>query len=227
MLYGHIAVGFAAKPLAPKVRLGYLIFAATAIDFLCGLFLLTGIEGVDAAGASYIPWSHGLFMAGVWSVLGFTLAFALSRQWRTGLIIGALVFSHWVLDFISHPMGMGQELPPDLPLLFGGSRKVGLGLYNSLPAALVTEFGIFSAGILLYLLYTRTRDKVGRWAFGVLILFIFLLAVPAAFPKLELVPTLALVLLLPLGNWVDIHRTLVPFERSGKKSGADGVNVVS
>ena len=227
MLYGHIAVGFAAKPLAPKVKLGYLIFAAEAIDFLCGVFLLTGIEGVDAAGASYIPWSHGLFMAGVWSLLGLVLAFLLSRDWRTGLILGALVFSHWVLDFISHPMGMGQKLPPDLPLFFGGSPKVGLGLYNSLPAALVTEFGIFIAGIIVYLLRTRARDKVGRLAFAVLILFIFLIAVPAAFPNLEFVPTLALILLLPLGNWADRHRTLLPVKRSKSETGADKVNVVS
>jgi hypothetical protein len=79
MLYGHIALDFAAKPLAPRIKLGHLI-------------------------------------------------------------IGALVLSHWVLDFISHPMGMGKELPPDLPLLFGNSTRVGLGLYNSLPAALGTEF---------------------------------------------------------------------------------------
>lgn len=70
---------------------------------------------MDAGGTSYIPWSHGLFMAAVWSLLGFALAFLLSRHLRTGLIIGALVFSHWVLDFISHPMGMGKKLPPDLP----------------------------------------------------------------------------------------------------------------
>ena len=227
MLYGHIAVGLASKPLAPKVKLGYLIFAATAIDFLCGVFLLTGIEGVDAARASYIPWSHGLFMAGVWTVLGFALAFLLSRDWRTGLIIGALVFSHWVLDFISHPMGMGQKLPPDLPLLFGGSPKIGLGLYNSLPAALVTEFGIFIGGVVVYLLRTRARDKRGRWAFAVLILFTFLLAVPGAIPNLELVPTLALILLLPLGNWVDRHRTLVPSGLSRRKTGASKVDVVS
>lgn len=224
MLYGHIAVGFAAKPLAPKVKLGYLLVAATAIDFLCGVFLLVGIEGVDASGASYFPWSHGLFMAGVWSLLGFTLAFLLNRNGRAGLIIGALVFSHWVLDFISHPMGMRQKLPPDLPLLFGGSPKVGLGLYNYLPAALVTEFGIFIAGILVYLLRTRARDRMGRWAFGVLILFIFLLALPAAFPNLEFVPTLALILLLPLGIWVDRHRTLVD---SNTGAGADRADVIS
>ena len=227
MLYGHIAVGFAAKPLAPKVKLGYLIFAAEAIDFLCGVFLLTGIEGVDAAGASYIPWSHGLFMAGVWSLLGFALAFLLSRDWRTGLILGALVFSHWILDFISHPMGMGRKLPPDLPLFFGGSTKVGLGLYNSLPAALVTEFGIFIAGIIVYLLRTRARDRVGRLAFVVLILFILLLALPAAFPNLAFVPTLALILLLPLGNWVDRHRTLLPSKLPQPETGAGKVNVVS
>jgi len=224
MLYGHIAVGFAAKPLAPNVKLGYLLVAATAIDVLCGVFLLAGIEGVDAGGASFIPWSHGLFMAGVWPLLGFTLAFLLTRNGRTGLIIGALVFSHWVLDFISHPMGMGQKLPPDLPLLFGGSPKVGLGLYNSLPAALVTEFGIFIAGILVYLLRTRARDRLGRRALGVLILFIFLLALPAAFPNFEFVPTLALILLLPLGNWVDRHRTLVA---SNTGAGTDQADVVS
>jgi uncharacterized membrane protein len=33
-------------------------------------------------------------MAGVWSILGFALAFVLSRDWRTGLLISALVFSH-------------------------------------------------------------------------------------------------------------------------------------
>ena len=227
MLYGHIAVGFAAKALAREVKLGYLIFAAAAIDFLCGVFLLTGIEGVDAGGASYIPWSHGLFMAGVWSLLGFALAFLLSRDRRTGLIVGVLVFSHWILDFISHPMGMGQKLPPDLPLFFGGSPKVGLGLYNSLPAAVVTEFGIFIAGIVVYLLRTRARDRTGRLSFILLLLFILLLAVPAAFPKLVFVPTLALILLLPLGNWVDRHRTLLLPKVPQPENGKDSVDVIS
>lgn len=208
MFYGHMAMGFAAKPLVPRIRLGYLLFAATAIDFLCGIFTLTAIEGIDAGGLSYVPWSHGLFMAGVWSLLGFALALLLTRNRRSALFIGALVFSHWLLDFISHPMGFGEKLPPDLPLLFGNSRRIGLGLYNSLPAALVTEFGIFIAGILVYLLRTKPADRLGRWSFILLMLFIFLLAVPTAFQSLELVPILALVVLLPLGNWVDRHRSL-------------------
>jgi hypothetical protein len=89
---------------------------------------------------------------------------------------------------------------------------------------LVTEFGIFAAGIVVYLLRTRARDRVGRWAFAVLIVFIIVLALPAAFPRLELVPTLALILLIPLGNWVDKHRTLIP---SGGETGEAPANVVS
>jgi len=214
MLYGHIAVGLAAKPLLPKVRLGYLLVAVTAIDILCGVFMLSGIEGVDAGGATYIPWSHGLLMAVIWSLLGFALALLLSRSLRTGIGIGVLVFSHWILDYISHPMGMGRKLPPDLPLLFGNSPKVGLGLYNSLPAALVIEFGLFAAGIVVYLLRSRATDRQGRWSFAVVIAFIFLLALPAAIPGMEWLPTLAVLLLLPLGNWVDRHRVLVEQEKA-------------
>jgi ABC-type Fe3+ transport system permease subunit len=103
-------------------------------------------------------------------------------------------------------MGLGRELPPDLPLLFEGSPKVGLGLYNSVPVALITEFGLFIAGIAIYLSTTRARDRVGRWSFWLLILFVFLMMVPGIVPDLALLPTFATVLLLPLGNWVDRHR---------------------
>jgi hypothetical protein len=208
MLFGHLAVGLAAKPVAPKVPLGALLLSATAIDTLCGVFMATGIETVDASGASSIPWSHGLFMAIVWSVAGSAVAFLLSRDRRTALVIGLVVLSHWVLDFISHPMGMGRELPPDLPLFFEGSPKVGLGLYNSIVAALVTDFGLFIGGIVVYLVSTRAQDRTGRWAFWLMMLFIVLLASSAALPQLTTLAPLAFLLLLPLGNWVDRHRAL-------------------
>ena len=213
MLFGHIGVGLAARPVVPKASLGALLLSVTAIDTLAGVFAITGIESIDASGASSIPWSHGLFMAVVWSVLGFALAFFLSRDRRTSILIGLLVFSHWVLDFISHPMGMGRELPPDLPLLFEGSPKVGLGLYNSIAAALITDFGLFAAGIVVYLLSTRAKDRTGKWALWVVVLFLVMLAFTAVVPQLALLPTIALVLLLPLGNWVDRHRVLVAAQK--------------
>jgi len=207
MFFGHIAVGLAAKPVAPKAPLGALLLAATAIDTLTGVFVITGIETIDASGNSSFPWSHGLFMAVVWAIVGAAVAYLLSRDRRVSVVIGLVVFSHWVLDFISHPMGFGRELPPDLPLLFEGSPKVGLGLYNSVPAALITEFGLFIAGIVIYLVTTSAKDRVGKWAVWLIVLFMFLLMLPSAVPQLALLPTFATVLLLPLGNWVDRHRS--------------------
>jgi hypothetical protein len=208
MFFGHIAVGLAAKPVAPKVPLGVLLVSATAIDTLAGVFAVVGLETVDASGNSVVPWSHGLFMAVVWAIVAFGVAFFLSRDRQVSIVIGLVVFSHWVLDFVSHPMGMGQDLPPDLPLLFQGSPKVGLGLYNSVPAALITEFGLFIAGVAFYLARTRPSDRTGKWTFWLMLLFVFLMVVPAAVPQLSLLPTFATVLLLPLGNWVDRHRSL-------------------
>jgi hypothetical protein len=208
MFFGHIAVGFAAKPVAPKAPLGALLFSATALDTLWGVFALTGLEALDFSGASSLHWSHGLFMAVVWAVAGFVVAFLLTRDRWTGLIIGLVVFSHWVLDFVSHPMGMGKELPPNLPLLFEGSQRVGLGLYNSLAAALITDFGLLAAGIAIYLASTRARDRTGKWAFWVLMLFIVLVAALATVPQLALLTTLSMALLWPIGNWVDRHRSL-------------------
>ena len=147
-------------------------------------------------------------MAMVWAIAGFAVAFLLSRDRRTGILIGLGVFSHWVLDFISHPMGMGRDLPPDLPLLFEGSLKVGLGLYNSVAAALITDLGLLVGGIVIYLVSTKAQDRTGTRAFWLMVLFIAMLALPAAVPQLSLLPTFAVVLLLPIGNWVDRHRSL-------------------
>jgi hypothetical protein len=208
MLFGHIAVGLAAKPVAPKASLGALLLSATAIDTLCGIFVIAGIEATDSGGTSSIPWSHGLFMAMVWAIAGLAVAFLLSRDRRTGILIGLAVLCHWVLDFISHPMGMGRDLPPDLPLLFEASPKVGLGLYNSVAAALITDLGLLAGGIVVYLASTKAQDRTGTWAFWLMVLFVFTLALVAAVPQLYLLPTLAIVLLLPLGNWVDRHRSL-------------------
>jgi hypothetical protein len=125
-----------------------------------------------------------------------------------GHIIGLLGFSHWVLDFVSHPMGMGKELPPDLPLLFAGSPKVGLGLYNSVAAALITDFGLLAVGMAIYLVSTTAKDRTGTWAFWLMMLFIFLLAALAAVPQLALPATISMALLWPIGNWVVRHRAM-------------------
>ncbi len=144
---GHFAAGLATKRLAPKASLGVLLLASEATDLLWIVFALTGVENFQTA-----YWSHSLFMSVVWSIVAALLAWRFYRDYRTGLVIGLVFFSHWVLDFISHPMGaLGMGSQPDLPLFFAGSPKVGLGLYNSAVGMVVGEVSLLALGIALYL----------------------------------------------------------------------------
>jgi hypothetical protein len=169
---GHCAVGLAAKPAAPKVPLGILLLATMVLDVLAITFVWVGIEGGKAGN----PWSHGLFMSAIWSVGAALLGARIYRNYRAGVVIGLLVLSHWVLDFVSHPIpfpsfswrswqwSYGHPLPPDLPLLFAGSPKVGLGVYNSISAAEATalELGMLVLGAAVYATYIlRSRGDRG------------------------------------------------------------------
>lgn len=170
---GHFSLGLAVKPVAPKLPLGVLFLATWILDVLAIAFGFAGIEGEGIAG---FPWSHGLFMSVVWSVLAALLAARIYRDHRAGVVVGLLVFSHWVLDFVSHPIpfssfswrswqwSFGHPLPSDLPLLFGGSPKVGLGLYNSMSAVEATalETGMFILGAAVYAAYVVRKRKAGK-----------------------------------------------------------------
>jgi membrane-bound metal-dependent hydrolase YbcI (DUF457 family) len=153
---GHIGFGFAAKPMAPRVHLLVLLISTELIDIFWVLFYITGIDrgnvGLDSS-----PWSHSLFMSFVWSLFAALAAIRIYHDLRSGLVIGLLVFSHWVIDFITHPMGAlfgGKPLPPDLPLFFNGSPKVGLGLYNhSVTIAIASDMLMLVFGLAIYIWY--------------------------------------------------------------------------
>jgi hypothetical protein len=144
-------MGFAAKPGGPKIPLGVLLAASWLLDFLYFIFAFAGLESVEnltKPGAVPTPYSHGLFMALVWTTLAGLLAWRVYHSRRAGLVIGLVVFSHWVLDFISWN---------NLNLFFKGSPQVGLGLFNALGAGTIyIEMGLFIAGVAVYLV-TRKR----------------------------------------------------------------------
>ena len=162
---GHIGVGFAVKPLAPKIPLGVLLVATEVPDILWAVFHFTGIDR-SASMISASPLSHGLFMSVVWAMIAALLAALIYRDRRSGVIIGLLVFSHWVVDLITHPMGAifgGKPLPADLPLFFNGSPKVGFGLYNhSFAIAMVTDLGMLILGVVVYSTYIVKKGRVGK-----------------------------------------------------------------
>ncbi|MFA6035223.1 MAG: hypothetical protein WC889_20165 [Myxococcota bacterium] len=216
MFIAHIGVGLAAKRVAPRASLGVLLLSSQLLDILCGVFVVTGLERMKVSPGitrmtplefiSY-PWSHGLFMSVVWSGMAAIIAARFYRDRGTGLVVGALVFSHWVLDWISHR--------PDLPLLFDGSPKVGLGLWNNPAGTMIFEFILFAIGVFVILSYTRPLDRTGTWSFvGFAIFFpvLFLLnhfgpPPPVDIPQqLMALPIFVFVVLLPWGNWIDRHR---------------------
>jgi hypothetical protein len=213
MYYGHLGVGFAAKALAPRVSIGILLLAATLLDLAAGVCIVLG--WIFPLPGGEMGWSHGLFMAVVWSAAAFFLFLAVLKDWKQSLVMGALVFSHWTLDFISHPMGLGRPLPPDLPLLFEGSPLVGLGLYNhSLAPALAVELSLFAAGLAVYFLKTRPVDRTGTAAVWVLAASLVVYPVVMAIPSVGVViGCFNALVLLPLGLWVERHRRMAAVGR--------------
>jgi hypothetical protein len=144
----HMGVGLAAKPVAPKVPVVVLVVSAYVIDLIWGVFFFAGIETAN-------PWSHGLFMAVIWSLLAALLTALISRNSRISVVIGLLVFSHWVVDFISHPMTAVFPDATGLPLLFEGSPTVGLGMWSTQLGVNIGEYGTLTLGLVIYILTLR------------------------------------------------------------------------
>jgi hypothetical protein len=213
MFVGHTAVALAAKSRIPSVSLGWYVAAAYALDLLWPFFLLAGVERVSIVpGATAFtplvfdsyPWSHSLFMSCVWG-----LAVVAVARWRglgssAAWLLGALVVSHWILDFASHA--------PDMPLWPGHSPLLGLGLWNSIPATLIVEGALFALGIALYARKTRARDRIGSIGFWLFVILTTVMwasgpwSAPPPSPRaLALFAPLAWLLVLWAG-WADRHR---------------------
>lgn len=173
MFVGHFAVALAVKRFEPRLSLPVLFAGVQFLDILWPLFIVLGIEhsrivpGITAASPLDlydIPYSHSLVASLIWSAL-FALPWWLRREARPGLWVALCVFSHFVLDWITHR--------PDMPLAPGVGIRVGLGLWNHLVAAILIEALMFAIGVWLYVSATRAKrprmGSVGMWA-----LFLFL-----------------------------------------------------
>ncbi|HET7117976.1 MAG TPA: hypothetical protein VFI29_15880 [Hanamia sp.] len=176
MFIGHFGVGLGAKKPAPFISLGTLFLAAQFLDLLWPTFVLLGWEHVIIQPGntkmtllyfSYFPFSHSLLMDMVWGILFGLVYFIIKRNYKGAVILGLCVVSHWILDLLVHR--------PDLPLFPGDSPLVGFGLWNYPAIAIAVEGLIFIIGLLLYLRTTKAKNKVGRYAFWALILFLVLI----------------------------------------------------
>src|SRR5713226_5126748 len=153
MFPGHYGPSFAAKRIDPTIPLWVLFVAVQLLDILWAPFVLLGIEklrivpGITATNSLdlyYMPYTHSLVGAIVWS------------------LVAVAVFSHWVLDLLVHR--------PDLPI-YDNTAKVGLGLWNFRVLALGLEAAVLFGGMLLYFgLHPPRRTAV--LVFGVIMFLV-------------------------------------------------------
>ena len=215
MFIGHNAVGFAAKRAAPDASLGWLMAAPLFLDLIWPFFLLLGLEHVTIQpGATRftplildIPYSHSLITSIGWSILYGGVYWLLKRNTRGALVLAVGVFSHWILDALTHR--------PDMPLYPGSPTLIGLGLWNSVAGTFIVEGLMFAVGLWLYLKTTRAKDRTGRIALWAFVLFLLAIYVSNYFgpppPSSLAIAQISLLMWIePLWcAWIDRHRSVV------------------
>jgi hypothetical protein len=167
MFVGHYGPAFVARKLKGSIPLWVLFAAAQLLDIVWCILVLLGINKVNLEGGYeqmdpyYMPFDHGLDAALLWS-LGAGFAYWLWRKSDgrlAALLVGATVFSHWMLDFITHK--------PELALV-GDSFKVGLGLWKYPVMSLVAEIAALFGGMYVYMRATKAVTPGGRYAMFIL-----------------------------------------------------------
>jgi membrane-bound metal-dependent hydrolase YbcI (DUF457 family) len=232
MFIGHDAVALASKRLAPRTSLGTLIMAVGWLDLVWPVFLLLGIEHVqiDPGNTAFTPlnfldypYTHSLLFAVIWSIAFGTVYLLIRRDLRASFVLALAVLSHWVLDAIVHR--------PDLLLMPGGDKRIGLGLWNSVPVTLAVEIAMFAVGIIIYLSSTAARGATGKfsfWSFVIFLMAIYFGSINSPPPNERVLAYLALLGWLPViwGYWIDRTRKMrAVVEDSGKSNQATGSEI--
>lgn len=162
MFIGHYGVSFACKAAKPAIPLWVLFVAVQLVDVAWAVLVLLGIEkvrivpGITATNPFdlyYMPFTHSLPGAALWSVGAAVTyrALAPAQKWAAAAIVGSAVFSHWILDLLVHR--------PDLAL-YDDTYKVGFGLWNYPTLAFTLEIALLFGGIALFLRTTEPKDSI-------------------------------------------------------------------
>jgi len=153
MITGHFGLAAGVKSWATQVPLWALMFAAVWLDIVFVPLFLSGIETIETVPGAHIGYGGAIIHADyTHSLVGAVLLSALlgwpaGLLWgpRSGMTIGLVSFSHWILDLAVHR--------PDLPIPPGnmlGLPKLGFGLWRIPVASAALEFAILVAGAYLY-----------------------------------------------------------------------------
>ena len=184
MFVGHYSVAFAAKSERNRIRLWVLFVAVQLVDFIWAILVLLGIEkvrivpGITAASPLdlyYMPYTHSLIGALIWSVLAafvYKMTRGVNASRAAALIVGFAVFSHWILDLIVHR--------PDLAI-YDDTWKVGFGLWNYKGLEFGLEIALLLGGLIIYLQRNSGISTARKAGIVVFALFMVLVQTTSTF----------------------------------------------
>lgn len=178
MFLGHFGLALAAIKIDSRPSLGTSMMASQFVDLLWPVLLLLNIEKVSIEPGNtavtpldfeFYPYSHSLVAGVLWAVLFSLTYYVVKKNLRAAILLGALVISHWVLDYVTHK--------PDLPLFLSGGTKVGLGLWYSVTGTVIVEMILFFSGVFIYMSATKAKNNAGRYGYWSLIVFLLLIEI--------------------------------------------------
>jgi membrane-bound metal-dependent hydrolase YbcI (DUF457 family) len=129
------------------------MLATVWLDILFVPLFLTGVETIDDAPGTNGGYGDGIIHADYTHSLVGALLIAALTGWlaagwwgpRSGVVIGAVVFSHWILDLLVHRADM-----PILPGNLGDLPRMGFGLWQYHALTATIEALLLLAGATLY-----------------------------------------------------------------------------
>jgi hypothetical protein len=163
MVTGHFGLAAGVKAREQYLPLWALMLATVWLDVIFIPLLAAGAETIDDAPGTdggygdviiHADWTHSL--VGALAIAAVT-GWLVTRWWgrRGGVVIGTVVFSHWLLDLVVHR--------DDLPLLPGnaGDVRVGFGLWEVEWASIGVEAALLLLGAFLYWRAARAAERAG------------------------------------------------------------------
>ena len=127
----HAATALVLKKRYPKAPLVWLLLSVQFIEILWVLFNFIGIERTSTDAVlntvsdihlEYMPYSHSIASSLIFALAAWFMAAKVSRQPAAAVAVAVGVFSHIVLDVLTHTRDIAI-----IPFLL--DQKVGIGLY--------------------------------------------------------------------------------------------------